>query len=285
MSNSKNYINIHVKIFEEFYEILGSFLYDFPIAGIEEKLDEVVICIPAEKYDENLHKKLEEILKVLSKDAEIIKVEKLEEKNWNEEWEKSVTPIIIDDETVITPSWHADSLAHKYKILIDPKMSFGTGHHATTRLVCKLMKNMVKPGSFWIDAGTGTAVLAILAVKLGARHVFAFDNNIWSVENSIENIEMNNCSDLIEIRQADIFSLDLPEADAIAANMYTHILKRAFPLFLKSLKKSKGDLLVSGVLKYDEEELYKAAKEAGFEHIETVREDEWIAVHFKPEQV
>jgi ribosomal protein L11 methyltransferase len=283
MSNSKSYVNIYVKIYEEFYEILGSFLYDFPIAGIEEKLDEVTICIPADKYSDTLLKKLEEILKILSPDAKIIKTESLEEKNWNEEWEKSVTPIVIDDETVITPSWHAASLNYKHKILIDPKMSFGTGHHATTRLVCKLIKNVVKQDSFWIDAGTGTAVLAILAIKLGASRVFAFDNNIWSVENSIENIKMNNYSDVIEIRQADIFSLALPEADGIAANMYTHILKRAFPLFLNSLKKSNGDLLVSGVLKYDEDEIYEAATEAGFKHIETLREDEWIAVHFKPE--
>ncbi len=284
MNNSKNYINIYVKIYEEFYEILGSFLYDFPIVGIEERLDEVIICFPAEKYNEKLRQKLIDILSVLSPDAKIIKTEKLEEKNWNEEWEKSVTPIVIDDEIAITPSWHADSLEHNIKILIDPKMSFGTGHHATTRLVCQLMKNLVKPDSYWIDAGTGTAVLAILAIKLGAKGVFAFDNNIWSVENSIENIAMNNCSEQIEIEQADIFKLDLPEADAIAANMYTHILKRAFPLFRRSLKNSNGDLLVSGVLKYDEEELYESAKDAGFKHIKTLREDEWIAVHFKPEQ-
>lgn len=283
MSVSKNYINIYVKIYEEFYEILGSFLSDLPIAGIEEKLDELIICVPAKDFSNKLLEKIEKIINTISPDAEIIKTEKLEDRNWNEEWEKSIVPILIDDEIAITPSWHADSINQKLKILIDPKMSFGTGHHATTRLVCKLMKNLIKPDSFWIDAGTGTGVLAILAVKLGAKHVFAFDNNEWSVENSLENIKLNNVLDKIEITKADIFSMKLPECDGIVANMYTHILTRTFPLFFNSLKKSSGDLIVSGVLVYDKEELLKSASDAGFQNIAILQEDEWIAVHFKPE--
>jgi len=283
MSVSKNYINIYVKIYEEFYELLGSFLSDLPIAGIEEKLDEVIICVPAKDFSNKLLEKIKKIINTISPDAEIIKTEKLEDRNWNEEWEKSVVPILIDDEIAITPSWHADSINHKLKILIDPKMSFGTGHHATTRLVCKLMKNLIKPDSFWIDAGTGTGVLAILAVKLGAKHVFAFDNNEWSVDNSLENIKLNNVIDKIEIKKADIFSMKLPECDGIVANMYTHILTRTFTQFFKSLKKSRGDLIVSGVLVYDKDELLKSASDAGFQNIAILQEDEWIAVHFKPE--
>ena len=283
MSVSKNYINIYVKIYEEFYELLGSFLSDLPIAGIEEKLDEVIICVPAKDFSNKLLDKIEKIINTISPDAEIIKTEKLEDRNWNEEWEKSVVPILIDDEIAITPSWHADFINQKLKILIDPKMSFGTGHHATTRLVCKLMKNLIKPDSFWIDAGTGTGVLAILAVKLGAKHVFAFDNNEWSVENSLENIKLNNVIDKIEIKKADIFSMKLPECDGIVANMYTHILTRTFTQFFKSLKKSRGDLIVSGVLVYDKDELLKSASDAGFKNIAILQEDEWIAVHFKPE--
>ncbi len=283
MTISKNYINIYVKIYEEFYEILGSFLSDLPIAGIEEKLDEVIICVPAKDFSNKLLEKIEKIINIISPDAEIIKTEKLEDRNWNEEWEKSVVPILIDDEIAITPSWHADSINQKLKILIDPKMSFGTGHHATTRLVCRLMRNLIKPDSFWIDAGTGTGVLAILALKLGAKHVFAFDNNEWSVENSLENIKLNNVNDKIEIIKADIFSMKLPECDGIVANMYTHILTRIFPLFFNSLKESRGDLIVSGVLVYDKEELLKSASDAGFQNIAILQEDEWIAVHFKPE--
>ncbi len=284
MSYSKNYINIYVKILEEFYEILGSFLSDFPVVGIEERLDEVIICIEADKFNDDLLNEIEKIIKTISPDAEIVKTETLEERNWNEEWEKSVEPIIIDDDLAITPSWHADKITQKNKIIINPKMSFGTGHHATTRLVCRLMKNAVKPGSFWIDAGTGTGVLAIYAIMLGADRVFAFDNNEWAVENSTENIELNNCNKKITIETADIFKMELPAADGIAANMYTHILTRTFPKFYNALKDAEGDLLVSGVLVYDKDDLYKAASKAGFKHIVTMHEDEWIAVHFKAEK-
>jgi len=144
------------------------------------------------------------------------------------------------------------------------------------------MKDLIKKDSFWIDAGSGTGVLAILAVKFGAGNVFAFDNNEWAVENSIENIEMNGCIDKIKMTREDIFEMELPECDGIAANMYTHILTRTFPKFHKALVKTNGDLVVSGVLVYDKEELLNSADDAGFEHIETIQEDEWIAVHFKP---
>ncbi len=284
MSYSKNYINIYVKILEEFYELLGSFLTDFPVVGIEERLDEVIICIEADKFNDDLLQELRKTIKTVSPEAEIIKTETLQERNWNEEWEQSVEPIIIDDGLAITPSWHADKITQPTKIIINPKMSFGTGHHATTRLVCRLMKDVVKQGSFWIDAGTGTGVLAIYAVMLGADSVFAFDNNEWAVENSTENIELNNCEDKITIETADIFNMKLPRSDGIAANMYTHILTRTFPKFYDSLKHSRGDLLVSGVLVYDKDELIEAATKAGFKHIKTLSEDEWIAVHFIAEK-
>jgi ribosomal protein L11 methyltransferase len=149
--------------------------------------------------------------------------------------------------------------------------------------MARLMDKIVRPGSYWIDAGTGTGVLAILADKLGARGCFAFDNNMWSVDNAEENIANNHSADKIELVQLDIDECDLPRADGVAANINTNIVIKSLPKFYQALEKSKGDLIVSGVLSYDREELVASAAKNRFRLIECLGEDEWIGCHFKPE--
>ena len=118
-------------------------------------------------------------------------VQVLDDRNWNAEWEASIEPVVVNDRIVIVPEWRTEEFSQPLRLVITPKMSFGTGHHATTRMMCRLMEQYVQPDSTWIDVGTGTGVLAILAALLGARDVFAFDNDEWSFVNSQENIERN----------------------------------------------------------------------------------------------
>lgn len=280
-NNQKMYVNVHIGINEELFEIAYAYLGNYEISGIEEKLDEIVVCFPFSKWNDEIRVEILDILHSYDENIRIIKEESIEEKNWNEEWEKNLSPIIVSPKLAIVPSWKKDEIQSELKIIIDPKMSFGTGHHATTRLVCKLMEPLVKQDSFWIDAGTGTGVLAILAVMLGARQVMAFDNNIWSIENAIENIEINNCKNQIDISEQDINVIELPESDGIAANLYTHLLIPSLPKFYKSLIKANGDLVISGVLVYDEKDIMKNAEKCGFRHITTLYEDEWISAHFR----
>ncbi len=277
----KRYVNVHFQINEEIFEMAYAYLSNYKLAGIEEKLDSIVVCFEYQDWNPQIKAEIIEIMNYLDKNINLTKEEIVVDKNWNEEWEKNLPPIIVSEKLAIVPSWKADEVDSELKILIDPKMSFGTGHHATTRLVCKLMENQIQKDSFWVDAGTGTGVLAILAVKLGAKSAFAFDNNSWSIENAIENVEMNHCSDKIEILQADINLLEIPECDGIAANLYTHLLIPSLGKFYKSLEKSSGNLVVSGILVYDEKEIISAALNAGFKHVVTLYEDEWIALHFK----
>jgi len=143
------------------------------------------------------------------------------------------------------------------------------------------MESIIQPGSYWIDAGTGTGVLAILAVFLGADKVLAFDNNSWSLENAEENIISNKCNDKVELLNSDVTRIELPEANGIAANLYPHLLIPSLPKFYQSLFENEGDLVVSGILVYDAQTVIMKAKEAGFRHILTLFEDEWVAVHFK----
>lgn len=276
-----NYVNVHLFVRDEDFEIATALIADSPILGIEERYDELVVCYYQEDWTDELQNEIIDTLKTFKDYIEIKEIEIPENKNWNEEIEKQTPPIIVSDRIAITPEWHRDKVNQELTIIINPKMSFGTGQHATTKLVSRLMENLVKPNDYWIDAGTGTGVLAILAAKLGASAVYAFDNDEWSVENAKENAEINNVSDLLTIEMQDIDNLSLPEANGIAANLFLHLVERALPRFFESLKNTKGDLLISGILIYDKDVVIQKALSCGFELVNTITEDEWIAFHFK----
>lgn len=277
----KNFINVNIRLNEENYELAYANLMDIEFCGIEERVDELVISFDEEQWNSDIQNEIMNRLMIIDSTALILNVESIADKNWNEEWEKHIEPIQIDDKIVITPTWKADAVFAEHKVLINPKMSFGTGHHSTTRLCCRLMYNIVKPVSRWIDVGTGTGILAILAIKLGAEYCFAFDNNIWSVENSEENFKLNNVESKIDLSEQDIDSMDLPESDAIAANLFINLVLRIMDKFYAALKAKKGDLVLSGIMIYNKEEVLDEAKKAGFELIELITEDEWVAFHFR----
>lgn len=276
-----NYVNVHLFVRDEDFEIATALIADSPILGIEERYDELVVCYYQEDWTDELQNEIVDTLKTYKDYIEIKEIEIPENKNWNEEIEKQTPPIIVSDRIAITPEWHRDKVNQELTVIINPKMSFGTGQHATTKLVSRLMENLVKPNDYWIDAGTGTGVLAILAAKLGASAVYAFDNDEWSVENANENAEINNVIDLLTIEMQDIDNLSLPEANGIAANLFLHLVERALPRFFESLKNTKGDLLISGILIYDKDVVIQKALSCGFELVNTITEDEWIAFHFK----
>lgn len=276
-----NYINISLRIPEEKYEIVYSELMDYNFTGIEEKHDEIIITFKEQDWTSDIKNSMIESFVRFNIDFKFLEEKSIEDKNWNEEWEKNTKPIIVNDNISITPTWRKEDVDTKYKILIDPKMSFGTGEHTTTRLMCKFLEKNVKEGSKWIDAGTGTGVLAILSILLGAKECFAFDNNIWSIENAKENFELNRVSDKIELKQFDIDSQTIPEADGIVANLFLNLVLGSFSKFKEALLNKRGDLLVSGILKYDKDLVLQEADKEGFELIEELIEDEWIGFHFK----
>ncbi|MFM8438709.1 MAG: 50S ribosomal protein L11 methyltransferase [Candidatus Kapaibacterium sp.] len=274
------FINVLFGVPEEQYDTAYAVFGAYDIQVIEEGHDQLTVCFRVEDWSEETGTQLLGQLADYGVQARIIDTERIEQRNWNEEWEQSLEPVFINDRIAITPSWHADSVHHEITVVVDPKMSFGTGYHPTTRMTTRLLEHHVRPDSSWIDAGTGTGVLAITAAKLGARHVFAFDNDEWSVENSRENIDRNGVTGSVDIHHADVFTVALPEADGIAANMYRNVLIPSYPKLRGALRTPESPLIISGILSYDEEELRLEAERAGFIHHHTEREDEWLAMVF-----
>lgn len=172
-----NYVKIALNVAEEDYEKAYYVLTDYDFCGIEEGFDILSITFTEEYFSKEVKTRLLDELSKLIKDYTVKEIVVIEDKNWNEEWEKNLVPFKVNERIAITPSARADEIDAPIKLLINPKMSFGTGEHATTRLVATLMDGLVKKDSFWIDAGTGTGVLGILAVKLGAKSCYAFDND------------------------------------------------------------------------------------------------------------
>lgn len=272
---------LEVTINEEFYELAYAALADYPFAGIEEKYDEINIFFNADDFDDNIKSAIETDLNAIDNSIKIKNISIINEKNWNEEWEKNVPAIKVTDRIGIAPSWKIDELDSEIKIIINPKMSFGTGEHSTTRLMLMLMEEAIKPGEFWVDAGTGTGVLAIAAIKLGARKVFAFDNNEWSVENSIENVALNKVSDVLDIKMVDAEQLNRIEADGVLANLNLNTIKNTLSVLSNILINKGNRLILSGVLLYDRDYIIDITESYGFKLTKELSHEEWIGLLFE----
>lgn len=202
----------------------------------------------------------------------------IEQQNWNKEWESNFQPIEVDGKCYIRAPFHEAKKGFIYDVIIEPKMSFGTGHHYTTQLMIqKLMKLNVKNKSL-LDMGCGTGVLAILASMMGANPITAIDTDEWSFENSIENIQKNNINNIhVHKGNAEILAGKL--FHTILANINKNVLLMDMPVYIQSLEK-EGSLVLSGFFDTDVPELTQKAIGLGLKLEEKVVSDQWTMLHF-----
>lgn len=224
----------------------------------------------------NLNKeKLDEILRLTGVVGESTLIN---EKNWNEEWEQSFEPVIIPEKVGVRAFFHAPVKGVKHEIVITPKMSFGTGHHATTYLMMEQMLDLEFREKTVFDFGTGTGILSILAEQLGALSVFAIDNDEWSVTNALENIGMNNCTK-IQISLNNSWERT-KKFDIILANINKGVILDNREHLVRSLVK-EGLLILSGLLVTDQREIEAAFEPVLGKPLFTTEKNNWISLTFR----
>lgn len=216
----------------------------------------------------------DEILKVL-KGYQYERTE-VPEQNWNALWEQNFHPVVVEDFCAVRAHFHEPASGVKHEIIITPKMSFGTGHHATTYMMMQQMRNIGFQDKTVFDFGTGTGILAILAEKLGAATVAAIDVDDWSIENAKENIERNGCS-----RISVSLSSNLPKEsfDIVLANINRNVLL-AYMEELAGIVKQDGLVLFSGLLAADENDITKAAEQNHLHVLKRTERGGWISLLF-----
>lgn len=205
----------------------------------------------------------------------------MEDKNWNEEWEKNFfQPIIIGDKCVIHSSFHKDYPKAQYDILIDPKMAFGTGHHETTSLMIESILESDIKGKSTLDMGCGTAILSILASQLGASEVLGIDVDEWAYNNAIENIAINSISNVsLKLGGAETLNSDM-QFDIVLANINKNILLNDIKTYVKSLKKG-GELFLSGFYESDLIDICKECENHNLSYVSHKCKKNWVAAKFK----
>ncbi|HRH57614.1 MAG TPA: 50S ribosomal protein L11 methyltransferase [Chitinophagales bacterium] len=236
-------------------DFVGLF-FDMDNEGIEEKEEEIEVYLSEAQLAEG-EAFLQEICDAYS--TTFTKSE-LENKNWNEQWESSFQPILIDDFVLVRATFHPENKNVQHEIIIEPKMSFGTGHHPTTSQMIQNMRLLNFQDKKILDCGSGTGILAILAERLGAQHCIALDNDEWCYQNCIENIELNN-SEKIQPEIGDLELVKEKQFDIILANIHRNFLIENMHT-LAALLKAEGNLIVSGFYTED----VKLILDKGLEH-------------------
>jgi ribosomal protein L11 methyltransferase len=204
-------------------------------------------------------------------------IEEIEQVNWNEEWEKNFEPIDVDGKCHVRAPFHPKTDA-EYDIVIEPKMSFGTGHHETTHMMIQHLLDTDVNGKKTLDMGCGTAILAILAEMKGAEPIDAIDIDNWCYLNSIENAERNNCKH-ITVYEGDAELLDGKSYDVIIANINRNILLNDMQQYVDSLNKD-GILLLSGFYEEDIQAINESCISKGLKFVKKLNRNNWVSLKY-----
>lgn len=268
------FMNTYIKIeiqttSSEQLEILIAELSEINFDAFEENENCLSAFINHENFNEDELKKL-----ISQKNISYTKTN-IPEANWNEKWESEFEPIIIEDFVAVRAAFHKSIQNVQHEIIITPKMSFGTGHHATTYLMLQQMQQLDFKNKSVLDFGTGTAILAILAKKSGAQRVVAIDNDGWSIKNAKENLAANNCGNIVLIQTDNL--KDMQKFDIILTNINLNVITNSME-HLKLITHHSTHILLSGFLGTDEKMVKNIFAEAGFSFLSTAKRNEWIAM-------
>ncbi|MGQ1943767.1 50S ribosomal protein L11 methyltransferase [Ornithobacterium rhinotracheale] len=272
-----NYIEYNFNIVppQPFSEILIALLSQAEFESFEETATGLKAYILKDYDDEEFVKD-----QVAELDTAEIVYERteIEPVNWNKEWESNFSPININDACYIRAEFHEPHPDAPYEIVIQPKMSFGTGHHETTHLMVEYLLNLDLDQQSVLDMGTGTGILAILSKMRGAKSCLGIDIDEWSYENAVENAERNNVE--VSFIKGGAESIPDEKFDLVLANINKNILKADMPFYINALKPN-AQLILSGLLDIDEQEMIQFVEGFGLNFVDKKERNEWIALRFE----
>ncbi len=270
----QNYLEFKFKIspLQPWNEILMAELIEVGFDSFTEENDGILAYIPKDNFNE------EEMKSLYIFNNEEVQIsytyQEMPNINWNEEWEKNFDPINVEDKVLIRAEFH-EANPNLHEIVIQPKMSFGTGHHPTTHLMIQQMLELDFQDKTVLDMGCGTSVLAIFAKQKGAGRTIAIDIDEWSVENSIENAERNGVE--LDISQGTAENLGKEKFDIILANINRNILISDIPTYVSVLNDG-GQLLLSGLCFFDVDDILEVCKESGLTLKNKQQREEWMSL-------
>ena len=273
-----DFIEVTLKVNADFADILTAELGELGFDAFVENEEGFSAYIDEDKYSQ------QELDEVIGRYADMVQLnyttKKIERQNWNEEWERNFEPLFIGDQVSVRASFHEKPANAKYDIVINPKMSFGTGHHETTTLMIENQLTLDHQGKCVLDMGCGTGILAIMAGELGAKEIVAVEIEDWTVENARENAELNGYGSIdVRLGGAETIEGDQPY-DIILANINRNVLLDDMPAYVAVLK-PEGYLLLSGFYTEDLPMLQERATELGLTYLSHRVKNNWVSAIFK----
>ncbi len=254
-----------------------------PYDSFEETPTGLKAYVPAAQYDEAF---LQQVIEENRLDPAMqvsYTVQEMPDKDWNAEWEKSYPAVLVEDFCWVRSPFHEPRTDVPYEVVIEPKMSFGTAHHATTYMMLSHLHRLALQGVTVLDMGSGTAVLAILAAKMGAAHVDAVDVDEWAYNNALENVAKNGVEQIVQCRLGDASVLpEEPVYDVVLANINRNILLRDMPVYVAAMKPG-ATILFSGFYEQDIEALRACAEPLGLVYQERLVRQDWASLRFVKE--
>ncbi|GAB4406398.1 MAG: 50S ribosomal protein L11 methyltransferase [Bacteroidia bacterium] len=254
-------------------EPVQALLAEIGFEAFEDQPDGTSAYVPVTQFD---RERLEDCLTVLETGLPPLSVHHHARINWNARWEADYPSVYVDSFCQIVPSFRAPLPGYAHTIIIDPKMSFGTGHHETTRLMIRQLARLAPAGQQVLDMGCGTGVLGILAARMGAAAVTAIDIDPWSVENCGENILLNDTPQ-VQVLLGDASALPTQTFDLILANINRNVLLADLPAYVNRLAK-EGILVISGFYERDVPVLLQTCEALGLKPDHALGDNDWTSL-------
>ncbi|HEY6953454.1 MAG TPA: 50S ribosomal protein L11 methyltransferase [Bacteroidota bacterium] len=282
---STRWNEIVLRVPDSYHDLLAGPLAALGFEGFLQEPNALKAFIDTRKWDRHFRQGLEHYLRKFGREFPKLnlryRTRSIHRKNWNSQWEQTIGILEPAPGIIIKPSWKKLRVRDKHKIVlhIDPKMSFGTGHHETTRLCLRLLQEYVRPAMTVLDFGSGTGILSIAAVKLGAGKAVAVDNDPWTIPNIRENIKRNRVEHRVKAILGGARSIPKTFFDLIVANVDMPTIRNEHLKLIKRLRKG-GLLVFSGILTTDLLALQHLIRQEGIMPVTLLEENEWAALAF-----